>query len=416
MEKGKQTRTRGAISRHDLEQQLNLKQLQVNSLLAITKAINANVKAPDLFEMYRSFLEWEMGVGKMALFVSEGEHWACATSLGIGQELCHRRFGESLFHRFRQVESLYEEEDSPFREFEIVIPVHHKKQPLAFVFLADIKDDQDLHSKIQFITTVTNIVAVAIENKRLFKRQLEQERFRQELRLAAKMQRMLIPEQMPRTAFYEFDAIYQPKLGVGGDYYDILLLSEHKMAFCVGDISGKGVAAALLMANFQAHFHSHLNQRDGLEKLVRNLNESVMRITRGDKFITFFVAEYDMLTQQLRYVNAGHNPPLLISNGQLKKLDKGCTILGAFPKLEQVEIGEEQITHETLIMAYTDGLTDIRNEEGDFFDEDLGYKFVKTHYQLPVRDFNLLLKEELERFKGDTEYPDDLTVLTCKIY
>ncbi len=416
MKKGKPPASSTTISRHELEQQLLLKQLQLQGLLGITQAINANTKIDTLFEMYRDLLKNGTGVGKMALFVSKKNQWQCASFIGEGQALAGVTFGESRLNKFRRTENLHEKSDSPFAAFDLVIPVRHKKQPLAFVFLGDIAEDEDLHNKVQFITTVTNIVAVAIENKRLFKRQLEQERFKQELRLAGKMQRMLIPETMPHTAFYEFDAIYQPKLGVGGDYYDILLLDEHKMAFCIGDISGKGVAAALLMANFQAHFHSHLSQRDGLEKLVRNLNESVVRITRGDKFITFFVAEYDLLQQRLRYVNAGHNPPLMITEGQIKRLDKGCTILGAFPQLQEVEIGEEQIRGETLIMAYTDGLTDLRNEEGDFFDESFGFAFLRKNYQRSVKDFNHLLLNELQHFKGHEEFPDDLTVLTCKIY
>ncbi len=404
------------ISGNELERQLALKQLQLSSLLSITQAINANVPARELFDMYRNFLEMEMGVNNMALFVPEEETWKCVSFLGKGREVKNLLLTRQQLNTFKRVENLYEPESSPFHLFEVVIPVRHKKQPLAFVFLGQFNEDQDLRSKVEFITTVTNIVAVAIENKRLFKRQLEQERLKQEMQLAGKMQRLLIPEQLPHTAFYEFDAIYQPKWGVGGDYYDMLLLDEHKMAFCIGDISGKGVAAALLMANFQALFHSHLKQRTGLEKLVSNLNESVVRITRREKFITFFVAEYDLLTQRLRYVNAGHNPPLMIIDGQIKRLDKGCTILGAFPVLQEIEIGEEQITHEALIMAYTDGLTDIRNENGDFFDEELSRRFLKRYHQLPVKDFNLALKEELERFKGHAEYPDDLTVLSCKIY
>ncbi len=416
MKKGKPPASSTTISRHDLEQQLQLKQAQLNSLLGITQAINANEKIQTLFDMYRDLLENGTGVGKMALFVAREGKWQCASFIGEGEKLKGMTFGESRLNKFRRIENLHEKDSSPFASFELVIPVRHKKQPLAFVFLGELEDDEDLHNKVQFITTVTNIVAVAIENKRLFKQQLEQERFKQELRLAGKMQRMLIPDAMPHTAFYEFDAIYQPKLGVGGDYYDILLLDEHKMAFCIGDISGKGVAAALLMANFQAHFHSHLSQRDGLEKLVRNLNEAVIRITRGDKFITFFVAEYDLLQQRLRYVNAGHNPPLMISEGRIKRLDQGCTILGAFPKLKEVDIGEEQIHGETLIMAYTDGLTDLRNEDGDFFDESFGFAFLRKNYQRSVKDFNHLLLHELQTFKGHEEFPDDLTVLTCKIY
>ena len=399
----------------ELESELNLKQHQVNRLLNITQAINNNVSAKDLYEMYRSFLSWEIGVRKMALFIREEDHWKCISSIGVSSKLLQTDIGEVL-SQFKKPDNLEGSDHALIREFDVVIPVRHKDQPISYVFIGGFSEDEDMYNKIQFVTTITNVVAVAIENKRLFKRQLEQERLRKEMELGSEVQRMLIPKMLPKKAAYELASIYKPQLGVGGDYYDFLELSDDKIVFCIGDISGKGVAAALLMANFQANFHTLINKRASLDDFIRDLNHSVNLITGGERFITFFIAEYDVHGRTLNYVNAGHNPPVLVIDGGLHLLKKGCTILGSFRQLPEVEIGQISIDGEAVILSFTDGLTDIRNDGGEYLSERMLYEFVRRHYTLPASKFNQLLMDRIDVFRGEENYPDDFTVLTCRIY
>lgn len=398
-----------------LKRELQLKQLQINRLLNITQAINNNVSAEGLYNMYRSFLSWEIGIKKMALFVKDMNGWACTTSIGIQEKL----FTDDLPQHFTKFASINNIDDSDhpfFREFDVVIPVLHKDTAIAYVFIGGFGEEDDMYNKIQFITTITNVIAVAIENKRLFRQQIEQERMKRDMELASEMQRMLIPRSLPSKEAYELSSIYKPQLGVGGDYFDFIEFDDGKIVFCVGDISGKGLAAALLMANFQANFHTLINNRDGLEDFIQDLNQSIHRITQGDRFITFFVAEYDIHTRELCYINAGHNPPVLVTNDQIILLDRGCTILGSFPFLPKVEAGKLHLKHEAIILAFTDGLTDLRNAEGDFLSEEMIYDFVREYYQFSASAFNDKLVDRLERFIGEESYPDDFTVLTCKIF
>ncbi|MDX1665912.1 MAG: GAF domain-containing SpoIIE family protein phosphatase [Saprospiraceae bacterium] len=399
----------------DLEQQLNIKQLQINQLLSITQAINSNLSADGLFDMYRSFLSWEVGVKKMVLYVRRDKGWSCATSIGVEESLPEDTMGEDL-QKYTQLKNLEESEHPLISEFDVIIPVRHKDEPIAYVLIGGFGEEDDLYNKVQFITTITNIVAVAIENKRLFKRQLEQERLKREMELAGEMQRMLIPHDLPRKEAYELASIYRPHFGVGGDYFDFIEFEDDKIAFCIGDISGKGIAAALLMANFQANFHTLINLRENLDTFIRDLNRSINRITKGERFITFFIAEYNIKERYLRYINAGHNPPVLVADAQLHLLNKGCTILGSFKDLPEVEIGEFNISEEAVILTFTDGLTDLKNEGGEYLDEQYLYEMVKKNYRLSAPDFNDLLMKEIEQFKGEQNYPDDFTVLTCKIY
>ena len=129
-----------------------------------------------------------------------------------------------------------------------------------------------------------------------------------------------------------------------------------------------------------------------------------------------FIAEFDKRNYTLKYVNAGHNLPVMIMDGQVQTLYKGCTILGAFPELKEVEIGTIQINNEALILSFTDGLTDVRNEKGNIFDENFLIQFSQQNEFSSASIFNKLLMEEINRFKGDQDYPDDITVLTCKIF
>ncbi len=399
----------------ELERELNLKQLQINSLLNITQAINDNVSVEGLFNMYKSFLSWEIGVKKMALYVLKDGEWICAASIGIKDKLLEIDISERLptYTRLKNVE---ESEHELIREFDVVIPVRHKNEAISYVFIGGFSEDDDMYSKVQFITTITNVIAVAIENKRLFKRQLEQERMKREMELASEMQRMLIPQELPSKDCYELASIYKPHLGVGGDYFDFIEFEDGKIVFCVGDISGKGVAAALLMANFQANFHTLINKRTELDEFIRDLNQSVHLITQGERFITFFIAEYDINTRQLNYVNAGHNPPVLVANGNMHLLNKGCTILGSFTELPAFEVGRLKVEEEAVILSFTDGLSDIRNKADEFLSDELIYDFVQSHYLLSASTFNNKLLEVIENFKGEETYPDDFTVLTCKIF
>jgi len=399
-----------------LERELNLKQLQINRLLNITQAINNNVKMSGLFEMYTSFLSWEMGVKKMALYYRKEKKWVCSAQIGFQDSELKSDISDQL-SRFTRLHTLADSDDPFFRQFDVVIPVKHKDVHLAYVFIGGFGEEEDMYNKVQFITTITNIITVAIENKRLFKKQIEEERLRKEMELASEMQQLLIPKTLPTHKEYELSAIYRPHLNVGGDYFDFV---EHKggtkITFCIADIAGKGVAAALLMSNFQASFHNLLPRYDDLMPFVEELNHSVLRITKGERFLTFFVAQFDLTTRQLTYVNAGHNPPILAMNEQLKYLDKGTTVLGAFDDLPFIEQGTEHLDNEALILLFTDGLTELQNEAGDYVDEDFGQKFVLGHYHLSATEFNQKVMDALDQFKGRANFQDDFTVLTCKVF
>ena len=398
-----------------LERSLNLKQLQISRILNITQAINNNVSEEGLYDMYKSFLTWELGVSRMGLFTRKDGEWILSSGQGLKGNLVY----DTLISEFQHFQKISKLEEGILFDwgFELIVPVHHKEEPIAYVLIGNIKinEHDQLYNVIQLITTITNIIAVAIENKRLFKRQLEQQGLKKEMQLGRDMQQMLVPQELPSNSKIAFNCIYRPKLSIGGDYYDCIEFEEDQLAFCIGDISGKGIGAALLMANFQANFQSLIRQRVPLENFIAQLNSSVNQITKGEKFITFFVAEIDLQKMELRYINAGHNPPIFVSNGDIQLLTKGCTILGSFDELPTIEQGIIKIEAGDKIVSFTDGLIEIKDENGTFFSEEMLQDLVLRYERQSADAINKAIKDLIDEFNHEKEYPDDFTLLSCEI-
>lgn len=402
------------VSMQKLEKELSLKELQIKSLLTITQAINDNVSSDGLFNMYRSFLSWEMGIEKMILFIKTDDDWLAASKIEVEEEIEQELI--SACQQYKRLYTIKSEDHISLRMFDIIIPVFHKDYPIAYALIGGIKDKEDIYNKIQFITTITNIIAVAIENKRLFKQQLQQERYNKEMELAKKFQQMLIPENIPVSEKYAVDIYYKPHYNVGGDYVDFIKFTDDRFAVVIADISGKGVAAALLMSNFQAMLHSLIFQYRDLETFVFALNQAVYRITKSDKFITFFIAEINVATRDMRYINAGHYPPFLVNDNEVTALKTGSTVIGAFDKLPTIEEEVIKLSENALLFCFTDGLADMQNDQGDYFEETMIREFVLANRDLKAAAFNSKIVARVDEFKESTEYVDDIAILTTKVF
>lgn len=393
-----------------LEQQLQAKQKEVTSLQEITHSINENLSSEKLFKIYEFTLRGQYGVEQAVVFLKD-DSWKCVCNYGTKKTFTDFDVEKNLVVNDKNNSEI-------LKEFELFIPVKHKEIPLAFALLNGIKSDSEKSKadRIQFIQTITNIIVVAVENKRLFKRQLEQEAMKKELELAAQMQSFLVPEELPKDSEIEFGAIYLPHKEVGGDYYDVIKLNEQETIFCIADISGKGTAAALLMSNFQANLRALVLQNYPLDRLIHLLNQKVRDISKGEKFITFFIGKYNFYYRKLQYVNAGHNPSILKNGNEIILLEKGSTILGVFDKLPSVNVQKIVLKKNAFILNYTDGLTDLENEQGVHFEMERIIEFFKTSTDFSPDEFNKKLIEYINIYKGKTVFPDDITLLSCVIF
>ena len=313
-----------------LYDELRLKQAEMNSLLQVTQAINDNLGISGLIKLYTEILITELGAERVAFFLQD-DNWKCKNAIGVEESFIKAGHKKELLS-FAHLTHL-KKGKHPFTPlFDIIVPVYHKNHPLSFTLIGGVEQMKEfsLEERLNFIQTISSIISVAIENKKLFKDQLKQQEVKKEMELAGKMQTTLIPEHLPADERMEMAAIYMPHFDVGGDYYDAFELNEDELFFCMGDISGKGMAAALLMASFQAGLRSLVKQQGSLKDMVQELNTKVNEITRGEKFITLFMAKYNFITHTLQYINAGHPPPVVYTGGNIHLLGEGCTILGMF--------------------------------------------------------------------------------------
>jgi sigma-B regulation protein RsbU (phosphoserine phosphatase) len=198
---------------------------------------------------------------------------------------------------------------------------------------------------------------------RLFKESLRQEALKKELELASKMQNLLIPSSsiLPRNEKVFMTAFYLPHMDVGGDYYDYIPLNRNEFGFCIADVSGKGMSAALLMSNFQANLRALFTYDISLDALIEKLNDRVMHAANGEKFITFFVGKFNYKTLELQYINAGHNQPILYQKNkkELIMLNKGCVGIGMIDEIPIIRKGSLTLEEPAKILCYTDGLVEL---------------------------------------------------------
>jgi sigma-B regulation protein RsbU (phosphoserine phosphatase) len=203
---------------------------------------------------------------------------------------------------------------------------------------------------------------------------------------------------------------------VGGDYYDYIPINKNQFLICVADVSGKGIPAALMMSNFQASLRTLLRQTPNLQEIVEALNYQVMENTKGEKFITFFGAIYDISLKTMVYVNAGHNAPILLDkkNG-IRLLEEGSTVLGAMNPLPFLNEGFITDLEEFTLFAYTDGLTETVNENGVEFGQQALIDYFEKNKQKDIRTIHQDIIVALDGFKGRNSYRDDITMLTCRV-
>jgi sigma-B regulation protein RsbU (phosphoserine phosphatase) len=390
---------------------------QLYSLLQVTRAINNNFPASDLFSIFEFILKQQLGYTKFA-YCSFDEIWRWQVSYGATNETRVIKPEVDLL-QFEELTFIDENSLENLRNFNVVIPVYHKKNALAFLLIGDL-DEVSLeiarNLDLEFVETISNVISVAIENKRLFKDNVQQEMYKREMEMAKEVQNMLIPSSLPNDEFIDFAAFYQPQRDIGGDYYDYININENEFIFCVADVSGKGVAAALLMANFQAYLHALVGITTDLKKIIQDLNNRVVESAKGEKFITMFIARYNKLSRKLNYVNAGHNPPILTSQNDSILLKEGTTGLGMLEKLFRLEEGEVEVAKNSRLLCYTDGLVEQENEGGKDFGIEQLELIMHQNRSCNSQEFNKILLDFLINYKGDQPYIDDIALLTCRFF
>lgn len=393
------------------------RQSELNSLLEITRAINKNSPTPVLIQMMESIMQGLLNVGRFRLLIEKDGSFICISKYGGHFETLPILLKACTgLKKFRLPTDLAGHDQGILKDYTHYIPFYDKTKPLAYMLIGDFSSTAEMvDNDLAFIQTLVNAIIVALQNKKLFRQRLETERFQREMELASEVQNMLIPVKLHRDTAVEIGAKYLPHQNIGGDYYDFMRLNDHELIWCIADVSGKGISAALLMANFQASLRAWAMVDDDLTSIIERLNDIVIKNTRGEKFITLFLAKYNQQTRKLNYINAGHNRSILYANGEAMSLKLGTTMIGAFEGLPFINQGEVDVEPNSLIINYTDGLMDYEVEQSKQWNEEKLTEFVIANGHHSPDRFNQMLMDHLNLVvKGKPI--DDITVLTLKIF
>jgi len=310
----------------------------------------------------------------------------------------------------------------------LLVPLTLKDRIMGFISLGEkLSEEPYTHEDKELLTAVSDQIALALNYAELIYETTEQEKLKYEFELAREVQAKLFPQVLPKLHTLEFTGICRTARQVSGDYYDFLQLPEQKLGIVLADISGKGISAALLMANLQAFLRSNAVLRgDNVVGLINDLNHCLCATTDTNRYSSLFYAVYDDTSSVLTYVNAGHNPPLLFRtatvSGKRKRtvhyevtsLESTGTIIGAFP---DAAYQQETITLQPsdLLILFSDSVPASLNGDGEEFGEERLIALATAYAHLPIAEFQELIIHEIEQFIGYSPPHDDLTFIIIKV-
>ena len=245
----------------------------------------------------------------------------------------------------------------------------------------------------------------------------QRERLNRELEIAKEVQEHLFPQRLPSVPRLDYCGRCRPAREVGGDYYDFLDLPEGRLGVAIGDVSGKGIGAALMMASLEASLRSLASVCRDLAELMKRINSLIYEASSVSRYATLFYAEYDPLSRKLSYVNAGHNPPVILRKSgeecQVLRLEAGGPVIGILPQCYQQ--GSFCLEPGDLVVLFTDGVSESMNARNDEWGEESFIEFAKTCHGLAAFEVMTRILAAAEAFAGGASQHDDMTLVVLRM-
>lgn len=411
----------------DVNRQLDKKIQELNTLFDISKELNATLERDKIANTLAYAIMGEMMVQKCLIFLEDGEMQYIAQvvkgfrNLSEVSILNDKYFQEKLSN-CKQAQLLENIEDEELKKsmqengLSVIVPMLSQDQVKGCILVggrlnaAPFQDDE-----LEFLGTLGNSAMISLENARLLQDTIEKERLEEELSIARDIQQGLLPKTPPTADGFDLAGLNIPSLQVGGDYYDFFKIDDDRIALAIGDVSGKGVGASLLMSNLQASLHAMIYAKWTLAEIVYRINNIIHQNTPFDKFITFFLAVVDIKKCEMTYVNAGHNPPYIYhKNGKLEMLEVGGLILGMMPNMHYEQATIPLVKNDWVLM-FTDGVSEAMNEKDEEYEEHRIEKFLQEVKKTSACDFVEALKESVRKFCGKAPQSDDITILVLQV-
>ena len=298
----------------------------------------------------------------------------------------------------------------------LCLPIRNKAgETIGVLQLLNKKTGPFSRADENMLEAISDHVALALENAQLHREMVHKQRMERDLALARSIQLGLLPEAPPKLPGFDIAVSNRMSLEAGGDYYDFIQLAPDTMLAVVADVEGKGVGSAMVMANLQATLHALIAHLHSLERLVESLNDMMLADTRGQKYMTMFVALLDQPRRTLHYVNAGHVPPAVVrANGTVDYLREGGMVVGMFPSVK-FDRGHVRMEPGDIFVACTDGITEAMNSQDDEYGSQRLIDLVARERSLPAAEIVQSVLTEVDHFSRGGTHEDDRVILIMKV-
>ncbi len=307
---------------------------------------------------------------------------------------------------------------------ELLVPLQAAGRLLGFISLGQKRSEEPYsRTDLQLLGSVAAQTGLALENARLTSAVAEEaaqrEAMKREVEIAREVQERLFPQNLPKIGGLDYCGLCRPARGVGGDYYDFLPLPNGELGVAIGDVAGKGISAALMMASLQASLRGQtMTGPEDLAGVVGRVNRLVYDVSSPERYATFFFARYDPRSRKLTFVNAGHNPPMLLrrhgSQWQLQRLEQGGTVVGLFPHFDYTQSTVE-LAPGDLLAAYTDGISEAMNEREEEWGEEQLLAVLKECSRLTAAETIARMMDAADAFTAGAKQYDDMTMVVLKV-
>ncbi len=277
-----------------------------------------------------------------------------------------------------------------------------------------LSDNRFTEDHLKVLTTLASVAAIRVENARLTEEQMERERLEREQQVASEIQQRFLPAAAPQLEGWELQGISFPCYEIGGDYYDFIRREDGKLVVALGDVSGKGTAAALLMSSLHAAIHAHAETHDSIVETISAVNRYLVESIPANRFVTLFYGELDPKGGALTFLNAGHNPPLIVhAGGTMEQLAAGGLPLGIMEGAEFRE-GRTQLRAGDVLVVYSDGVSEAVNPSGEEFGPTRLYEVVARNLDASAGGIRDRIESALTKFCQGTPAADDITLVIVK--
>jgi sigma-B regulation protein RsbU (phosphoserine phosphatase) len=300
---------------------------------------------------------------------------------------------------------------------QLVVPLRTSGKVLGFLALGEkLSEEPYSREDKELLLAVCEQVAIALDYSQLIGVVAEQRKLEREMQIAQDVQQRLFPQEFPTVGTLDYHGLCRTASGVGGDYFDFLLLEKGSLGITVADIAGKGLSASLLMASLQALVRSHAPTHTGnLGELAGEINRHLCESTDDARFATFFFGVYQEEDSTLRYLNAGHNPPIVIrKGGEIERLQAGGMVLGLFEEKSHLE-QEVRLEKGDTLIVFSDGITEAMDENGVEFGDHRLLETARKHSELPSEKIASEIMAEVGRFTGPVPPHDDMTLIVARV-